>query len=512
MTAGQIISGEFGSLLIRQKSGKNLEIGQLLVAESGNEKFVFQVFDLVYGSQLPQHNLELISGMNLEGNLNLDFIEPEIKNYTLARLKNLVTIKDGQTFLSKTLPDFFIQVRDIRDDDLNFFTEPRTPLFVGKLRSGSQVLDFDIFLEGEEVLTHHILVAATTGRGKSNLTSCMLWDCAGRDYCGILVLDPHDEYYGRNKLGLKDNPSQNLVYYTPKNVPPGCRTLKINLMSIKPWHFNGIVEWSDPQNEALQAFYRKFGEDWIKKLMIEKEFENFQEGTLNVLRRRMSGILDIREIRGELHCDGIFDEHLGQTTSRDIIYELENSRIVIIDTSNFTGRTELLIGSILAYEAFNKYKHYKITGELNSKPVISVVLEEAPRVLSGPALERGNIFSTIAREGRKFKVGLIAITQIPSLIPRQILANINTKIILGLEMKPERQAVIESASQDLSTDDRSIASLDKGEAIITSNSIKFATPIKIPLLSELAAKRFAGRKKENKEEYERDFTGIGLDY
>ena len=48
-------------------------------------------------------------------------------------------------------------------------------------------------------------------------------------------------------------------------------------------------------------------------------------------------------------------------------------------------------------------------------------------------------------------------------------------------MMPERQAIIESASQDLSSDSRAIAALDKGEAIVTSNFTKFAIPIKIPL-------------------------------
>ena len=133
----------------------------------------------------------------------------------------------------------------------------------------------------------------------------------------------------------------------------------------------------------------------------------------------------------------------------------------------------------------NKYKSYKIKGTLKDKPVISIVLEEAPRVLGKEVLERGsNIFSTIAREGRKFKVGLMAITQLPSLIPRQILANMNTKIILGVEMQPERQAIIESASQDLSNDSRTIASLDIGEALISSNFTKFAIPIKIPLFED----------------------------
>ena len=77
-----------------------------------------------------------------------------------------------------------------------------------------------------------------------------------------------------------------------------------------------------------------------------------------------------------------------------------------------------------------RYRSYKASGELDKKPVIAILLEEAPRVLGKDVLERSqNIFSEIAREGRKFRIGLIAITQLPSLIPRQILANMNTKII-----------------------------------------------------------------------------------
>jgi DNA helicase HerA-like ATPase len=87
----------------------------------------------------------------------------------------------------------------------------------------------------------------------------------------------------------------------------------------------------------------------------------------------------------------------------------------------------------------------------------------------------------VAKEGRKFRIGLVAITQLISLIPREILANMNTKIILGNEMALERNAIISSASQDLSEDSRTIASLDKGEAIVSSNFTKFAVPIQIPL-------------------------------
>jgi hypothetical protein len=56
----------------------------------------------------------------------------------------------------------------------------------------------------------------------------------------------------------------------------------------------------------------------------------------------------------------------------------------------------------------------------------------------------------------------------------------NTKIILGNEMAIERGSLIQIAFQDLSSDVRNIARMDKGEAVICSNFTKFAYPIKMP--------------------------------
>lgn len=487
---GQVISGDFGKIIARQKSGQAIEIGELLVSDSNNGRMLLQVYDLVYGSQISQQNLELIAGMKLEEDTEFEFFDASLRNYMLAMMKGLLIIKGRNAFVSKSLPQFFSEIREVNEKDLSFLAKPKNPLFFGSLRSGSKILEVPIYLDGEKVLSHHILIAGTTGRGKSVLVSNLLWNLAGRGYCGVLVLDPHDEYYGRNKLGLKDHPcKENIAYYTAKNAPIGTNTLKINLDAIRPLHFDGVVDFSDAQRQALNLYYKEFGEKWIEAVILEKELtigKVFKDDTMAVVKRRLLYLLDLDFVNSQLFCNGVFQLNSGFTTISDICKHLEESRIVIIDTSSFSGSVELLIGSLIANEIFNKYRSHKMLGNLHSKPVISIVLEEAPRVLGKEILEAGpNIFSTIAREGRKFKVGLCAITQLPSLIPREILANINTKIILGIEMRPERQAVIESAAQDLSDDDRTIASLDVGEALITSNFARFVTPISIPYFEDV---------------------------
>jgi DNA helicase HerA-like ATPase len=491
---GQIVSGDFSKIIMRVKSGEKIELGELVIVEDGigaeKDRFILQVYDLIYASQISNQNLELAAGMNLEeGDFHL--MDKNLRNYQLALLKPLLVLRKGGS-VCKKLPDFFSKVRAVQLEDLDFIVNPREPFFLGYLRSGSIELGKELCLPGQEVLAHHVLIPASTGKGKSNLMSCILWDLAGKDYAGVLVLDPHDEYYGRNGLGLKDFPVRDkVIYYTPVNPPPGARSLKINIRRLRPEHFQGAIMLSDPQRQCLHLYHKRFGENWISSLLKEEVIENvrFNEETVAVVKRKLISLLDIDFNQGKMECSGIFDTVAGENTLAEICRELEQGKIAIVDTSYFSGAVEVLIGSLVAGEIFDKYKYYKRAGMLQEKPVVSIVLEEAPRVLGKNVLENGgNIFESIAREGRKFKVGLIAITQLPSEIPKNILANMNTKIILGLEMGTERQAVIESSAQDLSQDSRNIAALDKGEALVSSVFTKFAVPIKIPLFKEFAAK------------------------
>jgi len=483
---GLVISGAYGSVLVREKSGNKLELGELLVADTADKKILMQVFDLIYGSQLSQQNLELISGLKLEEDASLELMDANVRTYIIAKLKSLIAIQSDNAVAAKTLPDFFSNVRDVTNDDFAFLGKTSNALLLGNLRSGSKVLDVPVFVDGEKVFSHHILISGTTGRGKSVLMKNLLWNTLEASYCGLLVLDPHDEYYGRNQAGIKDHEraKEKMVYYTPRNPPSGAFTLKVNLKTLVPTHFQGVVDWSDPQQQALAAYHKAYGKEWIESAILQKPLNvRFGEGTLDVVKRRLIQLLQLNVDEEKIICKGIFDFHAGETTCKDIVKALEESKTVIIDTSEFSGSLEILIGSLVANEVLYQHKNSTFE-ELKAKPVISIILEEAPRVLGKEVLEKGsNVFSTIAREGRKFKVGITAITQLPSLIPRQILANMNTKIILGTELKPERQAIIESASQDLSDDDRNIASLDRGEALISSNFVKFATPIKIPFFN-----------------------------
>jgi len=502
---GQIVAGEVGKILIREKSGEKIELGDLLVVEDAEGYLIIQVYDLLYGSQISKLAREQLAGLKLEGfGVGLEFFEPQLRNYVLAQTKAVLRVT-SKTQAPKTLPDFFGIVRHVEAKDLQFLSKPENPIYLGKVRSGSKVMDVPVYLDGSEALVHHILVPSATGRGKSNLVKVMLWSIIGQDKFGVLVLDAHDEYYGRTGMGLKDHPKsrEGLSYYSV-NPLPGTSTLAISLKTIQPAHLDGIISLTEAQDQAVRRYYAEFRENWIEKILRGETIEGVKDVTRGVLQRIINTKLSIHIKDGEVACrNRLFSATAGESTVKEIVGALEDGKVVVIDTSKIGDEAELLIGSMIATSILDSYQNSKAEGKLADKLPVSIVIEEAPRVLGGERLQAGeNIYSKIAREGRKFKVGLIAITQLTSVIPRDILTNINTKIVLGNEMATERRAVIDSAAQDLEDDDQMIASLDKGEAIVTSIFTRFAVPIQIPLFEDLVKEQRSSRKQS-----ELEYTG-----
>ncbi|MBI3412717.1 MAG: ATP-binding protein [Candidatus Aenigmarchaeota archaeon] len=489
----QIINGAQGEIILREKSDKPIELGEILIAEDSDNKILLQVYDLQYGSQLDPKRIEYASGLTIEEKWeDLKFHDQELRNYVLVKAKALAQMKkdDNTILVPKRLPKHFSMVRRFSEDDKEFIAKQENSLLLGNLRSGSKDLGIKVHINGVEALSHHVLVAATTGRGKSNFLKVMLWDVLDKDYCGILVLDPHDEYYDV----LEKHPAsrENLFYYTNKKGFAGAYSLRIDVKTIKPDDLFGVVSFTEPQEQAVIKYWKAFGENWLLEIARDKECifekEGVHPGSLSVVQRKIHTKLGIQFEDGNFACDNeVFDISGGEKTIDDVCRLLSTGKKVVMDTSMLMDEAELLVGSIIANRILEVYKAKKAENRLKEFPVVSIVIEEAPRVLAENKInEANNIYATIAREGRKFKVGLIAITQLSSVIPKEIMANMNTKVIFGNELAVEREAIISSASQDLSKDGKNIASLNKGEAIISSIFTNFAIPVKVPLIDELA--------------------------
>ena len=520
---GQVVGGGFSDIIVRQKAGHELEIGDLLISEEKDKSayLILNVFALEYGSQIETRMQEMMSGVTLEQVTDEDvnktptFYEPDFVNYVLARIKPLVHVSsDGKKVRRpKSMPPFFNKIRLVTGNDLEFLEKEGDRIFVGHIRSGTKVIEqAEVWLPAKEIFTHHVLISATTGRGKSNLVKTMLWYVLYTKNVGVLVLDAHDEYYGRKSKGLKNhqNANEDLKYYTPsEELPPNALGLTINFKSIRPDHFEGIVDFTEPQAREIDRVYNRYSKDWLVNMLKDDNEGEDDDGnesggggggkrSRGIIRKKIMMSLGLR--RDLSSRSGVFNaETRGVNTIQAIVTHIEQGKVVILDTSQQGDDAELVISNMVASELLDRYKRYKVEGILSHKAIATIVIEEAPRVIGADVLtsKNSNIYATIAKEGRKFQVGLTAITQLTSVIPRSILANMNTKIILGNEMKQERDAIIASASQDLSSDDRNIASLDRGEAIITSIFVPFAMPIKIKHFDDLVDEDIKKRQAEN---------------
>jgi DNA helicase HerA-like ATPase len=103
---------------------------------------------------------------------------------------------------------------------------------------------------------------------------------------------------------------------------------------------------------------------------------------------------------------------------------------VILDVSQLSNVQADLVALTVARRLFEHRLDLGVE-ESSRRPVISIVSEEAPLYLSPERVESPfNPFARIAREGRKFGVGLVAISQMATLIERQLLANFNTLIVM----------------------------------------------------------------------------------
>jgi DNA helicase HerA-like ATPase len=402
--------------------------------------------------------------------------EKERRLYKLGICTPLGYLSQGMFHKPKAIPSHFSKVKRPGKEDYAFLSKYLGEIEVGKLRSGEKVVDVQVGIK-KDLLPYHIGIFATTGMGKSNFMRVFASSILQNGGCGVLIFDPHGEYYeGKmNVKGLKHHPraSESLLLYSAHPLPGPYNILRFSAEEITVADVKNVFTFTDAQKDALYALSSKFGKKWMVELcekdgatLVEIFDKRIQDTTFNVLKRRMEQLF-----RADIVCKG---EDISITDS--IIHHLLNEKIVLVDTSRLTEHEELLASVVLARKTlgYAKYLYQKKESAQKSTPFL-IVMEEAQRVLQ----EKENIFSQIAREGRKFKVGLCAITQQPRLIKEEILSQFNTFCILGLADEGDRNILKSSSKQDLSKLEKEIQTLEVGEALLTYPGAPFAIPLKI---------------------------------
>ena len=176
-------------------------------------------------------------------------------------------------------------------------------------------------------------------------------------------------------------------------------------------------------------------------------------------------------------ADGEIQEDLGSLVASWIG---STEPVTVVDVS---GIPSDVIGTVvgtmmqIVYDALFWGMGLAVGGRL--QPLL-VVVDEAHRFLPGHSGgAAASIFSKVAKEGRKYGVGLLVVTQRPSDIDHAVLSQCGTMIALRVTNPSDKAAVSAAVPDDLGGLAALIPSLRTGEALVLGDAMHVPSRVRI---------------------------------
>jgi hypothetical protein len=401
----------------------------------------------------------------------------------------------------KTSPTTGSVVRYPTGDDLAFLIRAMGKLEIGKMRSGTGVLEDVTTCLHAEMLTQHMGVFATTGMGKSNFMKVFAASVMRDQPFGMLLVDPHGEYVtglrtadGTANYGLLQYKKKrgNLSIFSVRSdeVIAKNKLFRLNFShhDFMATDLGLMYPLNAAQQEVTFALLPYPGED-ILDFFLNEDVESLPSSikTTAYLGNHPKIVHRLRSLDPDAlrvvqrHIEDMMERCAFFMTKEDsavqtIVNELFQKKVVLIDVPQLSEQGELFIIAVITRAILHACKERASKG-LDTRQVL-IAIEEAQRVLGENSMG-AQIFREVVMEGRKFGVGLCAITQQPKNIDRRLLAQMNTSVIMGLSDQNDRQTMATSAKQDLTKMMIEIQTLDRGDAIISTLGIPFPVSAKI---------------------------------
>ncbi len=153
--------------------------------------------------------------------------------------------------------------------------------------------------------------------------------------------------------------------------------------------------------------------------------------------------------------------------------------VSILDLSEIPAEiVQTISGSILkiTYDALFWGQTTPVGGKL--QPLL-IVLDEAHAYLrAGEESISSRTVQTIAKEGRKYGVGLLLVTQRPSELDETVLSQCGSIIALRMSNSRDKQHVVSAMQDELREMGEVLSSLRTGEAIVSGEAVRIPSRIK----------------------------------
>jgi len=382
--------------------------------------------------------------------------------------------------------------------------------------------DVEVNININKMVSRHLAILAMTGAGKSNTVSVLIDGLLKKNGC-ILIFDMHSEYidaeFENGNVNIIE-PHINPIYMSfieirkLANIPPSAfiqeRYFRQAYKEAKT-----MIESGEAQTNDFIAIIKEILEKWFNK----EEFRGnpIKSNEKNKIMDVINKVEDLQDKYGSL---------LNINTG-NILSNIKQGVANILDLGKTDEKAAEVIVSHVLRNALKNRKNFIRNGENSFNktlnfPVFFIIEEAHILAPNSRSSESKYWISRIAREGRKFGLGLCLVSQSPKSIDSDTLSQANNMIILRL-VEPKDQRHVQTASESLSEDLlKQLPSLNVGEAIVLGLMIKVPTLVNI---DEFKGRKVGGdldilnewkKQRENLkteiEKQKKEYTDLGGDY
>jgi hypothetical protein len=308
---------------------------------------------------------------------------------------------------------------------------------LGHLAYGQQVLSsVPVNFSVGRLKGKRSFVFARAGYGKSNLIKYLVSQLySSPPDVGLLIFDPEGEYAlpdAHGRPGLVNVPAlrNRISLYTNRRVPATYAAVRkgetlVDFGDFPPQDIVAAFVPAEKQEMVFTNLLRSLDWDVWKQLvqLLAKDgfaADNNAIAKLLAYKPRQEDV-SLGAIKNNL-VPAIKRLHrAGATVGKNIIEELRQARVVIVDISLLGSDDGLAVTGLILRRVFQHNIRHLTEAEGPTVRCLAV-LEEAQTMLGERRLDDSNIFVRWVKEGRKYGLGAILVTQQPGAISGQIIS------------------------------------------------------------------------------------------
>ena len=434
------------------------QVGEYVTIEYDGKKVLGMIENLVRGNDALNIDINDFKAIRQISKIGAE------DNYIRGKVKILGDVNDNLKLpRTPVLPGTEIKLADA--EILKEIFKVTNPIKLGALVNQS---DVEVNVEANPILSRHLAILAMTGAGKSNTVAVLIDQLLGYSV-PVFIFDMHGEYKDAefpngnvNVIKPKINP-QYMTFYEIKKL--------VNIPSngyIQERHFRRAFKKAKEMLSDGVAHTNNFLQIIYDILEADSQVEGSDKQIVDVMNK-IDDSMD--------RYSNLFDQN-----AVNILTGIKKGHANVLDLSQVDESVASVLVSHILRNSLQRSKNAAHSG--NKKELLDnsifFILEEA-HILAPNKRDSDSKrwIQRVAREGRKFGLGLCLVSQSPKTVDHDALSQMNNIIILRL-VEPEDQRHVQSASESLSQDlINQLPSLNVGEAIVLGLMTRVPTLVKI---------------------------------